>query len=91
MAVNALMDGLEDPAVMAIIAVASLLVPLRLAFTVNATTPAFDPAVNVVERPVEGFSDPRLLFNDQVYVMPEDGQDPGEQAGVAVNPCVPPA
>jgi hypothetical protein len=71
-------------------AVAILFTPLRLALTVNVTIPAVDPAVNVMVRPLEGLTEPRVLFNDHAYVMPEDGQEPGEHAGVAANPSAPP-
>jgi hypothetical protein len=40
--------------------------PLRLAVTVNLTTPLVGPAAKLIEGPVVVFNDPRLLFTDQV-------------------------
>jgi hypothetical protein len=76
--------------VMVIVAVVLAEVPLSVAFTVSATVPKDLPAVNLDDWPDEEFSDPRVLFKVQRYVIPEDGHEPGEQTGVAAIPCVPP-
>ena len=65
-------------------AVAVMVVPLRVEVTVNATIPLFDPAVKVVEGPVEGKTDPRVLLSVHAYEIPE-GHGLEEHDAVAVN------
>lgn len=69
--------------VMVISAVAVSIVPLRVAVTVNAANPLLDPARKVVEEPVEGVIEPRVLFSAQSYVIPE-GHGLDEHVAVAL-------
>jgi hypothetical protein len=52
-------------------AVADLLAPLRVAVSVNVTSPVAGPAVKVVEDPMEGLTVPRALLRVQAYDSPE--------------------
>ena len=51
--------------------------------------PGLFPAVNTTALPVAVLKFPSVLFVDQEYVIPVEGQDANAQTGVAVNCCEP--